>query len=155
MAVYTWGRVRNWRTRIVPRERPASRTTAFVPNVARRLPADSSPGKSLRIQVRTTARVLRDGQQSVIDAEELVPGDIILLDPGAHVPADARLAEAIALRVEEAALTGESVPVGKSCFPLNTRATSQGCDGVQWERWSTSTSWPSLRRCLASERAKW
>ncbi|HEX7808890.1 MAG TPA: HAD-IC family P-type ATPase, partial [Thermoanaerobaculia bacterium] len=70
--------------------------------------------ESLRIQVRTTARVLRDGAQSIIDAEDLVPGDIIFLDPGAHVPADARLLEAIALRVDEAALTGESVPITKS-----------------------------------------
>ena len=70
--------------------------------------------QSLRIQVRTTARVLRDGAQSIIDAQELVPGDVILLDPGAHVPADARVTESIALRVEEAALTGESVPVTKS-----------------------------------------
>jgi Ca2+-transporting ATPase len=70
--------------------------------------------ESLRIQVRTTARVLRDGAQSIIDAEELVPGDVILLDPGAHIPADARLVEAMALRVEEAALTGESAPVTKS-----------------------------------------
>ncbi|HEX6642945.1 MAG TPA: cation-transporting P-type ATPase [Thermoanaerobaculia bacterium] len=70
--------------------------------------------QSLRIQVRTTARVLRDGVQQILDAEELVPGDVILLDPGAHVPADARLVESIALRVEEAALTGESLPVAKS-----------------------------------------
>jgi Ca2+-transporting ATPase len=70
--------------------------------------------RSLRIQARTTARVLRDGLQQMLDAEELVPGDIILLDPGAHVPADARLCETIALRVEEAALTGESLAVAKS-----------------------------------------
>ena len=70
--------------------------------------------ESLRIQTRTHARVLRDGTQSMIDAEELVPGDVILLDPGAHVPADARVADSMALRVEEAALTGESVPVAKS-----------------------------------------
>jgi Ca2+-transporting ATPase len=70
--------------------------------------------ESLRIQVRTTARVLRDGVQSMLDAEELVPGDVILLDPGAHIPADARVVETHALRVEEAALTGESAPVDKS-----------------------------------------
>lgn len=74
--------------------------------------------ESLRIQVRTTARVLRDGVQAVLDAEELVPGDLILLDPGAHVPADARLVDAMALRVEEAALTGESLPVAKSSEPV-------------------------------------
>lgn len=70
--------------------------------------------ESLRIQVRTSARVLRDGMQSNIDAEDLVPGDVILLDPGAHIPADARLLKTMALRVEEAALTGESAPVTKS-----------------------------------------
>jgi len=78
--------------------------------------------QSLRIQVRTTARVLRDGVQQILDAEELVPGDVILLDPGAHVPADARLLETIALRVEEAALTGESLPVAKSTGAVATDA---------------------------------
>jgi len=74
--------------------------------------------ESLRIQVRTNARVLRDGVQAMVDAEELVPGDVILLDPGAHIPADARLIEAMTLRVEEAALTGESIPVAKSPDPV-------------------------------------
>jgi len=69
---------------------------------------------ALRIQVRASARVLRDGVQAMVDAEDLVPGDVILLDPGADVPADARLIETHALRVEEAALTGESAPVDKS-----------------------------------------
>jgi len=78
--------------------------------------------ESLRIQVRTTARVLRDGVQSIIDAEDLVPGDVILLDPGAHIPADARLIETMALRVEEAALTGESVPVTKSADVVSAEA---------------------------------
>jgi Ca2+-transporting ATPase len=74
--------------------------------------------ESLRIQVRTNARVLRDGVQSMIDAEELVPGDVVLLDPGAHVPADARIFETMTLHVEEAALTGESMPVAKSSDPV-------------------------------------
>jgi Ca2+-transporting ATPase len=78
--------------------------------------------ESLRIQVRTSARVLRDGVQSIIDAEELVPGDVILLDPGVHVPADARLIETMALRVEEAALTGESVPLTKSAEAVSAGA---------------------------------
>ena len=78
--------------------------------------------ESLRIQVRTTARVLREGMQSIVDAEDLVPGDVILLDPGAHVPADARLIETMALRVEEAALTGESVPATKSPELVNIDA---------------------------------
>ena len=74
--------------------------------------------ESLRIQVRTSARVLRAGVQSMVDAEELVPGDVIFLDPGAHVPADARIVHAMALQIEEAALTGESVPVGKTADPV-------------------------------------
>ena len=78
--------------------------------------------QSLRIQVRTIARVLRDGTQSTLDAEDLVPGDVILLDPGAHIPADARLIEAMALRVEEAALTGESAPVTKSAEVVSADA---------------------------------
>lgn len=78
--------------------------------------------ESLRIQVRTTARVLRDGVQSIVDAQDLVPGDVILLDPGAHVPADARLVETMALRIEEAALTGESVPVTKSAEVVSAEA---------------------------------
>jgi Ca2+-transporting ATPase len=78
--------------------------------------------ESLRIQVRTNARVLRDGAQSMVDAEDLVPGDVILLDPGAHVPADARIVDAMALHVEEAALTGESMPVAKSSDAVATSA---------------------------------
>lgn len=78
--------------------------------------------ESLRIQVRTNARVLRDGVQSMIDAEELVPGDVVLLDPGAHVPADARIVDTMTLRVEEAALTGESMPVTKSSDAVASEA---------------------------------
>lgn len=74
--------------------------------------------ESLRMQVRTSARVLRGGVQSMIDAEQLVPGDVILLDPGAHVPADARIVHAMALQIEEAALTGESLAVVKSAEPV-------------------------------------
>ncbi|MDO4555969.1 MAG: cation-translocating P-type ATPase, partial [Lachnospiraceae bacterium] len=60
-----------------------------------------------------TSKVLRDGHQTVIRSEELVPGDIILLEAGDAVPADARLIECASLKIEEAALTGESVPVQK------------------------------------------
>lgn len=60
-----------------------------------------------------TALVLRDGEQSVIPAKELVPGDIILLETGQYLPADARLLSAVNLKVDEAALTGESLPVKK------------------------------------------
>ena len=56
------------------------------------------------------ARVLRGGKQAVIDAREVVPGDIILLEAGDRVAADARLTEVLNLRIDEATLTGESVP---------------------------------------------
>jgi len=60
------------------------------------------------------ARVLRDGEQRHIRAAEVVPGDVLVLAEGDIVPADARLAEAAALLVDESALTGESVPVDKA-----------------------------------------
>jgi Ca2+-transporting ATPase len=60
------------------------------------------------------AQVLRDGRRQSVPADQLVPGDIVLLEAGNFVPADVRLLEAVNLRVEEAALTGESVPVQKN-----------------------------------------
>jgi Ca2+-transporting ATPase len=65
-----------------------------------------------------TARVLRGGEHRELPARELVPGDLILVEAGSYVPADARLVEAANLRVEEAQLTGESVPVDKSAACL-------------------------------------
>ncbi len=59
------------------------------------------------------ARVLRDGQEKIIDAAELVPGDIIFLEAGDFIPADARLIRSVSLKSEESALTGESVPSEK------------------------------------------
>lgn len=61
-----------------------------------------------------TSKVIRDGSQSTIRSEELVPGDIIVLEAGDAVPADARIIECASMKVEEAALTGESVPVTKT-----------------------------------------
>ena len=59
------------------------------------------------------ARVIREGQESIIPAAELVPGDIIKLEAGDYIPADARIIEEFSLKVEEAVLTGESVPSEK------------------------------------------
>jgi Ca2+-transporting ATPase len=64
------------------------------------------------------AHVLRDGRRQAVPARELVPGDIVLLEAGNYVPADVRLLEAVNLRIEEASLTGESLPVQKSASIL-------------------------------------
>lgn len=69
---------------------------------------------TLEAMVAAGARVRRDAQVQEIDAAELVPGDLVLLEAGDRVPADGRLLVAHNLEVEEAALTGESHPVGKS-----------------------------------------
>ena len=60
-----------------------------------------------------TSKVLRDGRQITLRSEELVPGDVIILEAGDAVPADARILESASMKIEEAALTGESVPVSK------------------------------------------
>lgn len=60
------------------------------------------------------ARVIRDGEEKIIDAAGLVPGDIIKLEAGDFVPADARLLKSVSLKSEESALTGESVPSEKN-----------------------------------------
>jgi Ca2+-transporting ATPase len=73
---------------------------------------------ALRRQARTITRVRRDGVEKTIDAEELVPGDIVVLNAGDRVPADARLIEAARLQVEESALTGESTTVEKAVEPV-------------------------------------
>lgn len=64
-------------------------------------------------------KVIRNGQMSVISSRELVPGDLIVLETGDSVPADIRLTEAINLKIQEAALTGESVPEEKFTYPLD------------------------------------
>jgi len=66
-----------------------------------------------------TARVLRNGVQQTIPARELVPGDILLIEEGDTIPADARVLESVALKVAEAALTGESAPVSKDSASLD------------------------------------
>ena len=68
---------------------------------------------ALKSMMKATARVRRDGNESVIPAEELVVGDVVLLTAGDQVPADGRIVTASALQIDESALTGESTPAGK------------------------------------------
>ena len=69
---------------------------------------------ALKKMASPEAQVLRDGHRVSVPARELVPGDIVFLETGNFVPADVRLIEAVNLRIDEAALTGESVPVEKN-----------------------------------------
>jgi potassium/sodium efflux P-type ATPase len=70
--------------------------------------------RALKKMVVPKAKVLREGKEKEINSEELVPGDIVLLASGVRVPADLRLFKTIELRVEEATLTGESLPAEKA-----------------------------------------
>jgi Ca2+-transporting ATPase len=69
--------------------------------------------EALKSMSSPLARVRRDGHVKEVDSKELVPGDVVMLEAGDVVPADMRLIEAASLKIEEAALTGESVPVEK------------------------------------------
>ena len=68
---------------------------------------------ALKAMVKASARVRRDGTESEISVEEVVVGDVVILAAGDEVPADGRIIEASSLQIDEAALTGESVPVSK------------------------------------------
>ncbi len=70
--------------------------------------------EALQKMAAPTSKALRDGAVATIPSRQLVPGDIVLLEAGDFVPADLRLAEAINLKIDEASLTGESVPVDKT-----------------------------------------
>ena len=69
--------------------------------------------EALQTMTAATCKVLRDGKQQIVHSDELVPGDVVVLEAGDSVPADGRLLESASLKIEEAALTGESVPVNK------------------------------------------
>jgi Ca2+-transporting ATPase len=81
---------------------------------------------ALKQLAATNARVIRDGAVGEIFTADLVPGDIVLLEAGNVVPADVRLLETALLRIEEAALTGESLPVDKDVAPLADGEASLG-----------------------------
>ena len=70
--------------------------------------------EALQTMTAATCKVLRGGRQVTVPSEQLVPGDVVVLEAGDSVPADGRLLESASLKIEEAALTGESVPVTKT-----------------------------------------
>ncbi len=78
--------------------------------------------EALQTMTAATCKVLRDGKMVVLHSDELVPGDIVILEAGDAVPADGRIIENASLKIEEAALTGESVPVNKLIDALNLTA---------------------------------
>ena len=82
--------------------------------------------EALKKMAAPEAMVLRDGHRISVPAHELVPGDIVFLETGNYVPADVRLLEAINLRIDEAALTGESVPVEKNAASVFDTDASLG-----------------------------
>ena len=75
--------------------------------------------EALQTMTAATCKIIRDGKLVVLHSDELVPGDIIVLEAGDAVPADGRIIENASLKIEEAALTGESVPVNKMIDALN------------------------------------
>ena len=75
--------------------------------------------EALQTMTAATSKVLRDGKITVLHSADLVPGDVVLLEAGDAVPADGRLLESASLKIEEAALTGESVPVNKTAEAIS------------------------------------
>jgi Ca2+-transporting ATPase len=77
---------------------------------------------ALRQMAAAQAHVIRDGERQSVPAAGVVPGDIILLEEGDRIPADARLIQGTALQMAEASLTGESLPVSKNTAPISEEA---------------------------------
>jgi potassium/sodium efflux P-type ATPase len=74
--------------------------------------------QEIRRMLSVEASVIRDGHRETVEAEQLVPGDIVLLESGDRVPADLRIVDAREVRIDEAPLTGESEPVSKTAEPV-------------------------------------
>ncbi len=87
--------------------------------------------RALKKLIVPKARVIREGRELEIDSEGLVPGDLVVLSSGSKVPADLRLVKAMELRIDEAMLTGESLPAEKN-------------PGTIWEENLSRNGWPSI-----------
>ena len=103
---------------------------------------------SIRNMLSAEARTVRGGETRMIPAEELVPGDIVLLESGDRIPADLRLADVKNLRTEEAALTGESVPADK----IDGRRRRERDRRRSRQAWRSPARWwcPVARRASSS-----
>ncbi|WP_101783609.1 cation-translocating P-type ATPase [Nonomuraea indica] len=97
--------------------------SALVGGVQRAAGAEAVQELSARSRAR--ARVLRDGVEAEVDASEVVPGDVVLLDTGEVVPADCRILQADGLETDESSLTGESLPVPKHGAPVLARHVAE------------------------------
>jgi magnesium-transporting ATPase (P-type) len=86
--------------------------------------------ESIRNMLSAEARTLRAGVTRLVPSEDLVPGDVVLLESGDKIPADLRLVDVKNLRTEEAALTGESVPIDKTSEAVSERATVGDREGM-------------------------
>ena len=97
---------------------------------------------ALKKMAAPSAQVIRDGRQVTVRGSEIVVGDIVLLEAGNYVPADVRLFESFNLKVEEASLTGESVPVDKNPAVVLTTTFPWAIAGTRrsWARWSPTVA---------------
>lgn len=82
--------------------------------------------EALKKMMTAQATVIRDSAEKVINAEDLVPGDILIIEEGTKIPADARIIESAMLKVDEAVLTGESVPRGKNEMLIDSKEIALG-----------------------------
>ena len=82
--------------------------------------------EALKNMAAPASKVIRDGSVTELATRELVPGDVVILETGAIIPADLRLAEAVNLKIQESSLTGESLPVDKQTDPLPGEDISLG-----------------------------
>lgn len=96
---------------------------------------------ALRRMLAPRCKVMRAGDETEIDARDLVPGDLVLLEIGDRIPADLRLTEAINLRVDESALTGESLPVVKDTDPVARDADLANQTSMAWMGTAVVNGW--------------
>jgi Ca2+-transporting ATPase len=112
--------------------------------------------EALKAMSAPTARVLRDGQQHTIPSGDLTPGDVLLIEEGDTIPADARVIESIAMRLAESALTGESTSVGKDSAPIEEEAGIGDQSNMVFSGTAVTSGrgckrrWTTPRRCKKS-----